>query len=352
MNPIWFLRPLLSPAIKKFYNIKVVGKVPAPPYLLIANHTHFFDPFFIHSVIEEPIYWVVAKGNFEHPVKGGLFKSLGFIPKQKGVPDFSTIRNIYRNLKKGNIVGIFPEGSVTWDGNFQEVPKGTDKLLNMVKAKIVAVKIQGGYLTKPRWADYGRKGTVTLEFREFSGDEALDFINHNEWDWQGEQRVIFKGNNRAKGIERIIWYCPECGTFRSIVSLSNVAYCKRCGAKLFVDEFGYVANKRIDHILSEQLNLLIDDFYELGIAIAIVREKRKARLLKKIRGVVKVTKSYLSIGHEVFELSRIKGVTTFLKNVTEFIYDDRYVVRIFLKYDSLLLYYLLRRYADVFKYGG
>ncbi|WP_234946697.1 lysophospholipid acyltransferase family protein [Thermosipho atlanticus] len=180
MQPIWLLRPVLAPFFKKHYNLILKGNFPSPPFLLIANHTHTFDPLFISTFFKMPICWVVAKGNFNRIIIGPLFKSLKFISKQKGEPDIGTIRGILRNLKDGNVVGIFPEGSVTWDGNFQELPSGTDKLLEMVKVPIVSIRIKGGYLSNPRWANYGRKGKIILEVKQFHGKEALDFIKHNE----------------------------------------------------------------------------------------------------------------------------------------------------------------------------
>ncbi|MDK2886253.1 MAG: hypothetical protein PWP54_811 [Thermosipho sp. (in: thermotogales)] len=184
MHFLWYLRPILAPFVKKYYNLELHGKFPEPPYLLIANHTHNFDPFFVSTFLDKPISWVVAKGTFKRPIIGPILKSLNLIPKQKGVPDVNTIRRILGDLKEGKVVGIFPEGSVTWDGTFQEVPKGTDKLLDKIKTKIVAVKIKGGYLSHPRWANYGRRGKIILEVKEFNDSSALEFIKHNEWDWQ------------------------------------------------------------------------------------------------------------------------------------------------------------------------
>ncbi|ABR31199.1 hypothetical protein [Thermosipho melanesiensis] len=49
--------------------------------------------------------------------------------------------------------------------------------------------------------------------------------------------------------------------------------------------------------------------------------------------------------------NQIKGVTTFLKRFTEFIYNSKYVIRIKTENESLLLYYLIRRYKDVYNNG-
>lgn len=139
------------------------------PFLIIGNHTHFLDPLFINAILDYPIVWVAARGTFQAWWAGPILKASGAIAKQKEVPDIITIRQIYATLGKNGVVGIFPEGSVTWDGNFGELPKGSRKLLEKVKVPIMSVKIRGGYLSKPRWANHSRNGKIEIELGVFEG---------------------------------------------------------------------------------------------------------------------------------------------------------------------------------------
>lgn len=351
MHILWYLRLVLAPFFKKYYNIELEGNFPSPPFLLIANHTHTFDPFFISTYLKNPISWVVAKGNFNRPVIGSIFKSMKFIPKQKGMPDVSTIRGILKNLKEGNIVGIFLEGSVTWDGSFQEIPKGTDKLLDMVKVPIVAVKIKGGYLTNPRWANYGRRGKIILEVKEFNNSTALDFINHNEWNWQEKEKIKFKGRNKASGVERILWFCLNCKSFRTVQSNGDQAVCSKCGGKYEIDEYGFLNGKRIDNVLKEQILILNNNFHNIKSipkAKIIVRDKSTTKLKLVKKGDLFISEKGIYIDDFILEFKKIKGVTTFLKRFTEFIYNLDNVIRIKTENDSLLLFFLLRRYLHVY----
>lgn len=352
MHILWYLRPILSSFFKEYYNLEFEGeKFPSPPFLLIANHTHIFDPLFISSHLKRTISWVVAKGNFNRPIIGPIFKSMKFIPKQKGVPDVSTIRRIIKNLNEGNIVGIFPEGSTTWDGTFQEVPKGTDKLLNMVKVPIVAVKIKGGYLSKPRWANYGRRGKIVLEVKIFNNSEALDFIKHNEWKWQEKEKIKFKGKKKISGIERILWFCPECKSYRSVKSEGEQAICTKCGHKFEIDEYGFLNGSRIDNLLKNQI-ILFDSYYQnirefLKVQV-IARDKNTTKLKFVKKGNLSISDKGITIDDVTFEFNKMKGVTTFLTKITEFIYNSSSVIRIKTENDSLILYHLLRRYLNVY----
>ncbi|MDI3524211.1 1-acyl-sn-glycerol-3-phosphate acyltransferase [Kosmotoga sp.] len=260
---LWRLaKRFLTKSFIKKYNLCVQGvdKIPKPPFLIIGNHTHFLDPLFINAILDYPIVWVAARGTFQAWWAGPILKASGAIAKQKGVPDMNTIRQIYATLRKSGIVGIFPEGSVTWNGNFGELPKGTNKLLEKVKVPILAAKIHGGYLSKPRWADYARKGKIEIELAIFEDERAIDFISDSEWDWQEKKKIKFIGKNKAEGIERVIWFCPKCQTFKSIKAKGDKAKCTKCGYELIVDEYGYVNNSRLDFLMAEQERILYPNY--------------------------------------------------------------------------------------------
>jgi len=343
---IWRIgKLLLSKTIIKKYNVEFKGSFPEPPFLLLANHTHFLDAFFIMAVIDFPIVWVAATGTFQNRLLGPVLKATKMISKQKGRPDASTIRDIYKVLEKGGIVGIFPEGSVTWDGEFQKLPKGTEKLLQRMKVPIVAAKVFGGYLTKPRWAEFGRRGKVEIEFKVLESSDALDFLRKSEWEWQKNNKIRFIGKNKAKGIERIIWFCPKCENFNSIISKGDSAYCLNCGFKITVDDFGYANGQTMSEILKQQEKFLVDNVNEnrqmnLEKGTLRMRNLSDGHIVKVIRGQVSITESSIKVGDFEVPYSKISGETTFLRRIFEFIYEDK-VMRLFLNKYSLMLFKFL-----------
>lgn len=116
---IWrALRPILRRPFMKRYNLHAVNaeKLPDPPFLLVGNHAYFIDAALIEAFVKYPIVWAVAAGNFKLPLAASILKAAGAIEKRKGVPDVSAMRKILRVLKDGGIIGLMPEGSVTWDG--------------------------------------------------------------------------------------------------------------------------------------------------------------------------------------------------------------------------------------------
>lgn len=316
---------ILYPFFDKFLDIRVEKKkkIPEPPFILIANHTHFLDGFFLSYAINKPISWVVAKGNFDNKLLSLALKGIGAIPKQKNKPDMLSIRNIYRTFQKNGIVGIFPEGSVAWDGSFGKIPKGTDKFISRMKVPIVAAQVYGGYLSKPRWAEKSRRGPIEIKLDVFEGIEALDYISLSEWDWQKEKRNVYNGKNKIKGLKRLMWYCPQCKSFNSFKYSKESMTCKECDYQICVDEYGFINEKTAKEILDNQKEILLNDYdlnkkYYLGKA-ELIRFRGDKK--EKYKGVLRLQKEVLSIDDFEINMKNIKNESTFLKKIYEFFYE-------------------------------
>ncbi|MGQ9472655.1 MAG: hypothetical protein ACUVQZ_00130 [Candidatus Caldatribacteriaceae bacterium] len=75
-------------------------------------------------------------------------------------------------------------------------------------------------MRKPLWADHSRLGSVSIRFTSLS-DSSLGFFGHSEWEWQKKKWVVFRHNRSAEGIERVVFFCPHCGSFHSIIGRNH-----------------------------------------------------------------------------------------------------------------------------------
>lgn len=126
------LRLLLRIIFAVFYRVEIKGlqNVPAEgPALLCANHLGELDMFFIGYRLKRLIRWVAKAELFKNPLLGAVITWLGAIPIKRGKTDVSSAKNIFRLLREGHIVGIFPEGTRT---------RGKD--LSKIKVKPAFVK--------------------------------------------------------------------------------------------------------------------------------------------------------------------------------------------------------------------
>ena len=99
------------------FRVTVTGaeNIPAPPYIIAANHQAWFDPAFIIPFFPEaPIVYTMAKREtvFNREWKRRLLPLIGVFPisPNRGELDEAGLRTVYQILDRGGVVLIFPEG--------------------------------------------------------------------------------------------------------------------------------------------------------------------------------------------------------------------------------------------------
>jgi 1-acyl-sn-glycerol-3-phosphate acyltransferase len=224
-----------------------------PPYVLLANHNNFWDPFFLTSIITDRVYFVTSDMHFHNPVRGWFLRIVGAIPKTKFVSDLETIKNIMRAKQDGGIIGIFPEGRRSWDGHSLPLLYSTAKLVKLLKIPVVVPLLKGAYLSRPRWTTSKRRGRVFVSFKMgFSGEEVRSLsvdqifermsglLRYNEWDFQRRHMIPFQGRRRAESLELTLFMCPHCRSLGRLRSRKHRFFCRSCGYSVHVNTYGFL----------------------------------------------------------------------------------------------------------------
>ena len=125
--------------------IKVRGRSNIPnegPLVLVSNHFAYFDPFLLVYAIKKPIDFIMQKEMGIEPQF--LFAPMiyGAILTDRNKVGPSTIKESMKTIKKGKILGIFPEGGITSPVLTKAKP-GAVYLASMAKAKILPVSVRG-----------------------------------------------------------------------------------------------------------------------------------------------------------------------------------------------------------------
>jgi 1-acyl-sn-glycerol-3-phosphate acyltransferase len=82
------------------------------PFLLASNHISHFDPPVITSMLPFKIDWMAVVELFQHPVAAAYFRSVDAFPTDRSKADLRAVRNALARLKRGHVVGIYPEGGI------------------------------------------------------------------------------------------------------------------------------------------------------------------------------------------------------------------------------------------------
>ena len=136
------------------WSLRTEGRhhIPATgPALLIANHQSFFDPLLVGLGTRRHLCFLARKSLFKNPAFTWLIRMLNGVPiDQEGVGK-EGIKEILGQLRSGQAVVVFPEGSRTSDGRMHPLRPGIHLLIKRGQAPIVPVGIAGAIDALPHW---------------------------------------------------------------------------------------------------------------------------------------------------------------------------------------------------------
>jgi 1-acyl-sn-glycerol-3-phosphate acyltransferase len=111
------VRRIVRWLVTHLFRVTVTGleNIPAPPFIVAANHQAWFDPAFIIPFFPEvPMTYTMAKREtvFNQGWKRRLLPLIGVFPisPQRGELDEAGLRTVYQVLERHGAVLIFPEG--------------------------------------------------------------------------------------------------------------------------------------------------------------------------------------------------------------------------------------------------
>ncbi len=220
-----------------------------PPYVLLANHHCFYD-FYIASFLD-PDRRAAYVANEYYLKMNAVFrffsKKIGFIPKKLFTSDFVTPAGIFRAVRKGYPVTVFPEGRLSVDGNANPIIERSAAFYRKLGVPLVIMRISGAYFCKPKWRARAFRSKVRLnverairpeEFAKYT-DEELNAIIEDALSFDASDNLcgnVYKGRQRARGLETILYRCADCGSLYTTKGVGNSLVCSSCGAKRTLNE--------------------------------------------------------------------------------------------------------------------
>jgi len=148
--PEFLLRFIAWILIHSVYRLKKEGLENIPeegPALIVCNHAAYVDSLVVMAACRRPIRWVQYYRIFHVPVLNFFFRTAGNIPIASAKEDPQMLERAYesiaRALEAGELVGIFPEGQVTYDGEIGEFKGGIMKALKRNPVPVVPMAVSG-----------------------------------------------------------------------------------------------------------------------------------------------------------------------------------------------------------------
>lgn len=146
--PEFLMRFLVWILIHTIYRVKVIGYENIPetgPVVVACNHVSFADPLLIGGVIKRPVNFVMHYKIFRIPVLKFIFKTGKAIPIAGHHENPKVLQQAYARinevLQNGNVLGIFPEGAITYDGEIQPFKKGIEAVIDEQAVPVVPMAL-------------------------------------------------------------------------------------------------------------------------------------------------------------------------------------------------------------------
>lgn len=251
---IWrILYSLANRWICRKFNMKHEDLELDGPVLLIPNHVSAWDPLLVAmSLPKKQIYYVAS----EHIFRLGFVTKLldwlvGPISRRKASSGADTVKACLRHLREGHSICLFAEGEQSWDGLTQPIFPATGKLARSSGATLVTYRLEGGYLSLPRWGKGVRRGSVyghpvnvypPEQLKAMSPAEINEAIQRDifedAWERQRISPVAYKGKRRAEGLEKALYLCPRCRKIGTLQTGDDKLFCS-CGLSLRYAETGF-----------------------------------------------------------------------------------------------------------------
>lgn len=162
MNNLFYriVRPIVRFLFLSLFRPRIKGIENIPKnenYILAGNHTKWLDPVMLVAIVKDEIHFL-AKDSLFKGITKPIVKGMGAISVNRKIHDHQALENAIDALRKGDVIGIFPEGTINREKKEPTLPFkiGAVKMANTTNTKIIPFVITGKYKVF--------SSTITIEF--------------------------------------------------------------------------------------------------------------------------------------------------------------------------------------------
>ncbi len=148
--PEFFLRFIAWVLARFIYSLQVTGREHIPEkggVVLVCNHVSFVDWLIIFAAIKRPCRFVMDHHFAQGFFLKSLFRQAKVIPiaQAKENPEIlaAAFRKIAEELRAGEVVCLFPEGTITRDGQLNPFRTGIEKIIQETPVPVVPMALNG-----------------------------------------------------------------------------------------------------------------------------------------------------------------------------------------------------------------
>jgi 1-acyl-sn-glycerol-3-phosphate acyltransferase len=168
--PEFLMRFLAWLLIHTMYRVDKEGLEHIPeegPCILVCNHVSYVDAVVIAACVRRPIRFVMDHRIFRLPLLSFIFRTMRTIPIAPAREDATLKARAFADaadaLRAGEIVGIFPEGTLTATGELGAFRPGVQEMLAATPVPVVPMALRGlwgSFFSRKHGAAMSRPWTI------------------------------------------------------------------------------------------------------------------------------------------------------------------------------------------------
>jgi len=151
----WVYRPVINTALTLFrgldfrFDMRGVDNIPSTgAAVLAANHVSYFDFMFVglppHRRGKRLVRFMAKQSVFDHPISGPLMRGMHHIPVDR-TAGAAAFRHALRALGDGELIGIFPEQTISRSFMPRRLKTGAARLALDAHVPLIPIVTWGGH---------------------------------------------------------------------------------------------------------------------------------------------------------------------------------------------------------------
>ena len=151
--------------LKLKYRMKITGEKNIPRTggaVIVANHCSYLDPPVMCAVSASRIVRFMARDTlFSSAFAKWYFNGVRVIALDRTRGDLGALKRAIATLKEGKVIGLFPEGTRSRDGQMHDAKGGIGFLVAKGDVPVVPLHITGTFQAFPKGSSKFRPSRVT-----------------------------------------------------------------------------------------------------------------------------------------------------------------------------------------------